>query len=65
MNKFNIAEDMLKILSTDHDDVERMQKLASALESLNYAAELLENLDQSKYSELVNKIIENSSESLK
>jgi len=62
MKNNSIAEDMLMILNADSNEESKLEKFASALESLNQAAELLDNLNQNKYSELITKIIENSNE---
>lgn len=62
MKNNSIAEDMLIILNANTEEESKLEKFASALESLNQAAELLDNLNKTKYSELVTKIIENSNE---
>lgn len=62
MKKIDIAEEMSIILNADPDEESKLEKFASALDSLNQAAELLDNLNKNKYSELVTKIIENSNQ---
>lgn len=59
MSKYDLAEEMSKQLNADKaEEATHVNKIALALGCLNRAADLLDNMRDYKYSEIVTQVIE-------
>lgn len=59
MNKYDLAEEMSKHLRAEEtEQATHVNKIAYALDCLNKAADLLDNMEDHKSSEIVTRVIE-------